>query len=336
MYAFIGFSNVYKLKNDFMMNLKKLSFQFALTGLLIIGISSCKTEESETPELITIDVSNITANSASSGGTIISDGGTPISAKGVCWSTNDTPDISDNKTNDGAGNTNFISNLSGLSPNTTYFIRAYATNDMGTAYGAIKPFTTLQQNDQVSDIDGNVYTIIEISSQFWLQENLKTTKFKNGESISQVNGESWDNLNTAAYCSYDNNEENASTYGYLYNWYAVNDERNVCPEGFHIPTIDEWTTLSLTGLELKESGTSHWMSPNDCLTISSGFNALPGGNCGFDGSFNALTEYAYYWSADEENLVNAWLIILTHQNTGMSGYVNFEKWVGASVRCIKD
>ena len=188
----------------------------------------------------------------------------------------------------------------------------------------------------VTDIDGNVYHTVTIGTQVWLVENLKTSKYRNGDPIPNVKGEPWDNLTTGAYCIYNNNENNRITYGLLYNWYAANDKRNICPEGWHIPTLEEWETLANTGLELKEAGTTHWMHPNNCYANNSGFKALPGGNCGFDGNFNALTEMGYWWTADEDNTENAWLSIMSNNNSGLSGWTNFDKWVGASIRCIKD
>jgi uncharacterized protein (TIGR02145 family) len=100
--------------------------------------------------------------------------------------------------------------------------------------------------------------------------------------------------------------------------------------------MEEWETLAETGLEVKEFGTSHWMNPNLCLPNSSGFKALPGGGCGFDGSFNAISEYGYWWTASEDGTENGWMTTMYYQNTGVSGWVNFNKWLGASIRCIKD
>jgi len=196
---------------------------------------------------------------------------------------------------------------------------------------AIKPIP-----DTVTDIDGNLYHTTTIGTQVWMVENLKTTKYRNGNPIPNVNGEQWDNLTAGAYCIYNNNENNRSTYGLLYNWYVANDSRNICPVGWHIPTLEEWETLAYTGLELKESGTTHWMNPNNCYANNSGFKALPGGGCGFDGAFNGITEYGYWWTTSEDGTENGWMTIMNYQNPGSSGSVNFDKWIGASIRCIKD
>lgn len=307
-----------------------------LAVILLTLIYSCRKEDQEPPTIVTVNVSAITYSSAISGGDIISDGGEDINSRGVCWGTEQTPTISDNKTTDGTGVGKYSSNITGLSTNTKYFLRAYAINNIGTAYGETKSFITLNEDLTVTDIDGNIYKTVTIGTQVWMAENLKTTKYRNGDPITNVNGEQWDNLTTGAYCLYNNNEDNRSTYGLLYNWYAADDSRNICPEGWHIPTYKEWETLASTGMELKELGTTHWISPNNCYPNNSGFTGLPGGNCGFDGDFNGLTEDGYWWTADEENNENAWISMMSHINLGLSGWVDGDKWIGTSIRCIKD
>ena len=188
----------------------------------------------------------------------------------------------------------------------------------------------------VTDIDGNVYHTVKIGGQTWMVENLKTTKYRNGDPIANVNGDQWDKTISGAYCLYDNSAANVTTYGLLYNWHAVNDPRKIAPEGWHVATLQDWETLAASGLELKESGTTHWISPNNCGSTDSGFKGLPGGNCGYDGNFNALTEGGYWWTADEENAQNSWAAIMTNINPGLSGFGNPDKWLGASVRCVKD
>ncbi len=306
----------------------------AIAGLMILALISCEKKDIATiPVLTTNVVSDITAGSATCGGNISDDGGVSVSERGVCWSIEQTPTEDDNKTTDGTGTGSFTSLLTGLQPNTNYYARAYAINSSGTGFGNTLSFTT---SATVTDIDGNVYNTINIGTQVWMAENLNVRHYRNGDPIPNVSGEQQDDLVTGAYCSYDNKEDNRSTYGLLYNWYAVNDNRNICPEGWHIPTMDEWETLAATGLELKETGTEHWKSPNVCEPNSSGFEALPGGNCGFDGNFNALNETGYLWTADEEDDENAWVTLIDHYNSGLSGWGNMNKCAGCSIRCIKD
>nr|MBC8213906.1 fibrobacter succinogenes major paralogous domain-containing protein [Candidatus Neomarinimicrobiota bacterium] len=139
----------------------------------------------------------------------------------------------------------------------------------------------------MTDIDGNTYQTIQIGTQIWTTTNLKVTHYRNGDAIlTGYSNSEWSDLDdteTGAYAVYDNNETNADTYGYLYNWYAVDDRRNIAPEGWHIPSDQEWQILvdflgeSVAAGKMQETGTEHWDSPNSSATNESGFTALPGG-----------------------------------------------------------
>jgi hypothetical protein len=188
------------------------------------------------PVISTVAVNGITQESATSGGIITSDGGASITSRGVCWNTTPDPSILGPHTSDGTGSGSFISQLSGLNPNTPYYVRAWATNSAGTAYGNTLSFTTLKvPGDTVLDFDGNIYHKAIIGSQVWLIENLHTTHYRNGDSIPLVIPDAqWKVLTAGARCFYDNLPSNAKTYGYFYNWHAVNDSRGLCPEGWHV------------------------------------------------------------------------------------------------------
>jgi uncharacterized protein (TIGR02145 family) len=318
--------------------------------MVIVSIFSCNKKENPTepsvqiPELTTSSVTNITQTTASSGGNITSDGGGAITSRGVCWSTKSTPTISDNKTSDGTGTGNFTSGITGLSANTTYYVRAYATNHVGTGYGDTKSFTTQSGGGgTITDIDGNVYHTVTIGSQVWMVENLKTTKYRNGDPIPNVtDNTAWYNLTTGAYCNYDNNISKATTYGRLYNWFAVNDNRKIAPSGWHVPTDEEWTTLttflggfSVAGGKLKEAGLAHWVSPNTGATNETGFTALPGGTRISDGTFYNNGYSGNWWSSTVSNAVSAWYRYL-YYNDGKGlrdGSINL---YGFSVRCLRD
>ncbi len=196
------------------------------------------------------------------------------------------------------------------------------------------PFT----DSTVTDIDGNVYKIVKIGDQYWMAENLKVTHYRNGDAIPHViNNNDWENTTSGAYCAYGNTDSFISTYGLLYNWYAVNDSRNIAPEGWHIPSEAEWNTListlggyDLAGGKMKEAGTLHWDSPNTGATNESGFTALPGGRRWRSGSFQSLNIIAVFWQKDYEF---SW--DLYYQNDNIGGTSRF-KTEGISIRCVKD
>jgi uncharacterized protein (TIGR02145 family) len=296
------------------------------------------------PTISTTTVTSISQTSAISGGIITLDGGTSVTARGVCWSTSANPTIADNKTTDGTGMGTFASSLTGLTANTTYYVRAYATNSAGTAYGSDISFTTQQTTGTtVTDIDGNVYNTVTIGTQVWMAENLKTSHYRNGDPIPQVTDSTqWENLGSGAWCYYNNDPANGTIYGKLYNWYTVNDPRDLAPQGWHIPTDAEWTTLTtflgggnVAGGKLKETGTSHWLSPNFGATNESGFTGLPGGYRWYLGTFVYVGNYGVWWSSTEDYTSNAWGRFLIY--SGSYIYLgSSSKPIGFSVRCVKD
>jgi uncharacterized protein (TIGR02145 family) len=156
-------------------------------------------------------------------------------------------------------------------------------------YGFVVIYVGCGKEDPVKgipvDIDGNEYHTVIIGGQEWMVENLRVTPYRNGDPIPNVSDTtSWRALTTGAYCSYDNDPSCSAMYGNLYNWYAVNDFRQIAPEGWHVPTYEEWIVLethlggdTIAGGKLKESGTEHWRAPNVGGTNESGFSALPGG-----------------------------------------------------------
>ena len=195
----------------------------------------------------------------------------------------------------------------------------------------------------VTDIDGNIYHVVTIGTQVWMVENLKTTKYRDGTSIPNVIGNStWGLLTTGVYCDYDNSSSNSTTYGRMYNWYAINDAHNICPSGWHIPTDAEWTTLtnylgglSVAGAKLKETGIAHWTSPNVDATNENGFTALPGGTRWVDGVFGLIGTEGRWWTSTENDAQNAWWRMINN-TTGSVVRTNNLKTYGLSVRCIKD
>lgn len=302
----------------------------------------------EVPVITTVEISNIEATAATSGGTITSDGGMAITARGVCWSTNPSPTIAGNKTTDGTGPGSFTSNITGLSAGTQYYVRAYATNSIGTAYGNERSFTTQAALSDVTDVDGNVYKVVKIGTQTWMAENLKVTHYKDGSLIPEIQPafgppESWLNITTGGWCHYNNDATHNTAYGKLYNWFAVNSGK-LAPQGWHVPTDAEWITLinylggfQVAGGKMKAVSTL-WNSPNTGADNSSGFSAVPGGGRGgSNGSLAGFGDMGYvgwFWSSTPKE-GGAWYYTISNNVTMVStNYV--EQRSGLSVRCVKD
>ena len=292
------------------------------------------------PTIITSNINSITSTSAVSGGNISSDGGSVVTARGVCWdiSLNPTTALS-TKTIDGTGVGIYASNITGLLPNTSYHVRAYATNAVGTSYGADSSFLTPQAVANLPNVT--------ICSQIWMSKNLDISNYRNGDVIPKVTDPGvWANLTTGAWCWLNNDSATyAATYGKLYNWYAVNDPRGLAPQGWHVPTEDEWTTLAtclggftVAGGKMKEAGLSHWLSPNTYGDYSSGFTGLPGGYLNVNGIFYGYGTNGYWWSATPDTSTSsAASVYFFLSSTSRSLLKTFNNnQFGYSVRCVKD
>jgi len=195
----------------------------------------------------------------------------------------------------------------------------------------------------VSDINGNAYNTVTIGSLVWMVQDLKTTKYCNGDSIPNViQSSEWSALTTSAYCNYDNQVSNGSIYGHLYNYKAVSDSRKLCPAGWHVATDADWTTLTtllggntIAGGKLKETGTTHWLAPNTGATDSYGFKALPNGERRSTASFDYLGEYANWWTATEYDASQAWVRYISNTGVDITRQL-YNKGYGYAVRCVKD
>lgn len=236
-------------------------------------------------------------------------------------------------------NPNIVSaSVSGLLPGTVHHYRIKASNSSETFYGKDLTFRTYN-TETVQDIDGNDYNTVTIGSNVWMAENLKVTKFNDGESISLItDGTAWGELTSPAYCWYDNDAVTfKNNYGALYNWYTVS-KGNLCPAGWHIPTIQEWNTFTNNlgqnaGGKLKESGTDHWITFDKYATNESGFSALPGGwRTDYD-TFSGFGDMAYWWLNSADNPLSAWYAVIFYNTATPSIML---KEYGCSVRCVRN
>jgi uncharacterized protein (TIGR02145 family) len=311
--------------------------------------------------ITTLSIGNISNTSASSGGNITNDGGSPITQRGVVWSTSPNPTTANNQSNDGLGTGNFNSNLTGLIANTIYYVRAFATNNAGTAYGNELSFTTIAGGGNIVsnpgagvDFDGYSYASIVLGNgQEWMAENLRTMVYANGDSIPNITTPNqWSNLTTGAWAHYNNDNQYENPYGKLYNWYTVSDTRNVCPNGWHVPSDSEWNMLigyldssfnpsiqgtqsSIAGGMMKSIGIQYWITPNTGATNQSGFSAVPGGTRITSGTYGFIGGNGFYWSSTVIGTGLAWYRYLGSSSGGVGrDYDNWED--GYSVRCIRD
>jgi len=198
------------------------------------------------------------------------------------------------------------------------------------------------ENDTVTDIDGNVYKTVRIGNQVWMAENLKVSRYRDGDIIPNVkDGDEWKSLNTGAWCNYANNILNDSEYGKLYNRNAVTDYRKIAPVGWHISTDEEWTILidflggkEIAAAKLKETGIDHWNSSNVGVTNESGFTALPGGT-------NIIPESVFgnvgiWWCSDCFSTRKIMSKPTNVVKTKINGLSHYDYWKGYSIRCVKD
>jgi uncharacterized protein (TIGR02145 family) len=350
------------------------------------------TTTSATLPMVTTDmVSYITTTTAMCGGDVISDEGATVTARGVCWSTTQNPTVNDNHTTDGSGTGSFISSINGLTSGTTYYVRAYATNSQGIAYGEQRSFTTAYYSNfcpgtpTVTDHEGNVYNTVQIGGQCWTRENLRTTTSPStGTYLIPAAGIGSTHTGKQAFW-YNNDPATYApmNYGLLYNWNAAVDtfntaygetsvntssgnavfvtfsghRRGICPEGWHLPSDAEWTTLTnYVGSQSEyvcESNTTYiakalaseagWDSfsgecyPGDqsvTANNASGFGAVPAGFC-CGSSFDYAGFGTYFWSATQNSGYDAYYRDVYYINPYVNRY-NGGKNYGFSVRCLRD
>ena len=313
------------------------------------------------PTVTTASITNITQSTATSGGNVTNDGGATVTEKGVCWSTSQIPTIANTHTSDGTGTGSFISNVTGLLANSQYYLRAYATNSVGTAYGDEVIFTTSAAtfvcgNALIDTRDGQTYTTVQIGTQCWMAENLNIGTRINGTSNQTNNG------TIEKYC-YENTEASCTTYGGLYQWDEMMQYTNtagvkgICPTGWHLPTDAEWTTLTnyvrsqpayhcysnSSYIAKALASTTNWntstslCAPGNNLSANNatGFTALPTGCRDSDGYFYSLGNDALLWSSTGSGGSYAFSRNLYHSDLYVDRRSEY-KVNGFSVHCLKD
>jgi uncharacterized protein (TIGR02145 family) len=317
------------------------------------------------PTLITAEVTGITSSSAISGGNVTDDAGDPVNTRGVVWSTIPNPTLDENEgfTDDGEGIGVFISEISGLQPETIYYVRAYAESSGGVGYGEELSFTTILWvcGNQIFDVDGNSYNTVLIGNRCWMKENLKTTHYSNGIPIEYPgnNNSAWANNIDGAYAWYNNDIGWKDIYGALYNWYAATNTNEICPEGWHLPIYAEWIQFasffggfnsSPGGNVIKSCRQANSPLQGYCNTIEHprwdqnsdhfgtdnyGFSGLPAGSRGGDGSFQGIGQASHWNSAEQTGptSVKTVMIIFNYDKIyDSSGGIRS----GISIRCLKD
>ncbi|HCS20487.1 MAG TPA: hypothetical protein DIW47_07990 [Bacteroidetes bacterium] len=196
------------------------------------------------------------------------------------------------------------------------------------------------------DIDNNRYATIQIGTQNWMAENLKTSRYSNGDSLPYIlENWKWYLLDSGAWCYYSHDSSKNALFGKMYNWYAATDPRNICPKGWHVPTGHDWLILAtnlggrdIAGSKMKSTLKGHWYGGNAGATNESGFSALPGGKRGIDASFSLLTYRSIFWATDEnsDHMDRA-----SSMELAWNGYGSYEdngeyKYYGLCIRCVED
>ncbi|MFO7575084.1 MAG: fibrobacter succinogenes major paralogous domain-containing protein [Bacteroidales bacterium] len=336
----------------------KNSLVLLICGFFILTatICSCRKGEPDLPVVTTAPVTNIMGTSALTGGDIVTDGGSPITVRGVCWSIGPNPTIADLHTSDSSGTGSYTSAITGLQPETTYYVKAYAGNKAGIAYGQAIIFETdWGQSGTFTDTRYNKeYKWVRIGDQIWMAENLAY--------LPAVNTALEGSYTNPYYYVYDYSGTNVNdakatvnynTYGVLYNWPAAmagsatsstnpSGVQGVCPTGWHLPADAEWKELtdylggeSVAGGKLKETGITHWLSPNTGATNETGFTALPGGDRNNHGAVAPLNQTGFWWSATENLTDSSWGRFMESGTSLVTRFYSHKDY-GFSVRCVRD
>lgn len=354
--------------------IKQLAKEASILGLFLVfmfAYQACQPLESDNPLLMTIDhMEFVSEGSYKITGTLASLGDREILEHGICWSESEKPDMECSLMELGPPSSTgeFSATLSGLSASTTYYFRAFAVRDDITEYSEEKAFTTrLAAENMVMDVDGNIYRTVQIGEQIWMADNLKATMYPDKSPIPLTEDVmEWFHFTREShgYCWYENVLTHGYAYGGLYTWAAATAAHDgirlieegvqgVCPDGWHLPSDDEWKQLEMhlgmsqeeadaskwrgtdQGGRLKQEGIEYWKSPNTGATDELRFSALPGGFRHGSGEFKEVNQSARFWTSSSNGYSYAWFRELDNDNAAI--FRDFSGvYCGHAVRCVKD
>ncbi|MGB6036125.1 MAG: fibrobacter succinogenes major paralogous domain-containing protein [Cryomorphaceae bacterium] len=356
------------------MNIRKIKTLFFF--ILFVALFTACSDDDENPagtgapDVVTFPANKISQFKAEGGGSVLSEGNSPITARGLVWS--DAPGVTlanaSASTNQVDPTGSFLTTIDRksetemfLDSNTTYYTRAYAVNDQGVGYGDELSFTTMEtfyiEGEPLTDVEGNVYRTVEMEKEgmTWMAENLKVTSYNNGDPIPFIpDTEAWLEDSLGAYCYWENDPSFVPDYGNLYKLTVVQDLRGLCPTGWHVPTNSDWnqlrdhvenysTSTADISVQLREEGDEFWVAESESANNFSGFSARGGGyrrnDDGF-GEFLFFGQLAVFWCSTpftdfsgNEGGISFGIGNLSGAGLTASGNLDF---VGLSVRCIKD
>lgn len=328
---------------------------------------SCK-KNNERTIVTTLSANATCGNNAMAASSVISFGETVVSQRGVIWAMHAEPTLGDNlgRTKNEFGSGTFESNISGLIPNTDYYVRAYALREGETFYGnsvkfnslkipcACNPANLFNENlnyGTVTDIDNNIYKTIVIGNQEWMAENLRVGHYRNGERIPNISDPyQWPGYPEGAFGWQGNDSVHyGCPYSKLYSWFAATNPKNICPEGWHLPSKQEFEELinylggdSVAGEKLRASNFYYWNSSNLSGSNASGFSAVGSGYIGTGVSGNlgyrSLKEFCYLCTSENPDPTpqgQATFLILANYSS-WAGFTTNHKALGTCIRCLKD
>jgi uncharacterized protein (TIGR02145 family) len=329
-------------------------FIFIICNAQLLLLHGCKKEKIEA---ITLGKSEVKGNSVTLLGITLNLNLTKTYKKGFCYANTENPTIEDNVLLDNNSGNRIIVELTDLEDIQQYYFRAFVEQNGELSYGTNMSFITGKswlnnnmQYESISDIDNNSYPVITINNRKWMAENLRTTRFSNGDLIANIQSDlQWSQTTSPAWCFQNNDESKNIPNGKFYNGYAVTDNRNICPAGWHVPTYNEWVQMLISidsnvinnpieneaGAELKSTGTRFWSPPNTGGANQTGFSATGADYRQDSGAINQHGYGAYWWSADLSGLTGQWLVELSTYNTRANLDV-FAPSMGLSVRCIQN